>query len=280
MKTIFNTLADTYRLNNNLVKPARTNHIYKFKISVDFSADVDEAFTKYGSYGFRSSQGESDAYKSLSLTYNPNIAVDQHKSTLGTEKLTVQEQYYADKQKFDKLQGGANSYYDSYGFNQRTDASKIGKLGEFLDSCNRTMIRSRISTIPAKRVETTAFSYMWHRDEPVFENLRFNIPVTSDSNYLFQLETKFMKPFPQSPFMVTEHLDLGYGYSWDTNKPHRVFADNLSDIERTNIVLGFSPWFDFVDDGWIPNEFFGKKHPLDMLVDGDVIPTKYIEFVE
>jgi hypothetical protein len=278
MQTIFSNLAQQYKLKDNIVNPINKHIIYKFKFTEDFTADIDEAFGKYGSYGFRSSQGESNAYKSLSLTYNPNIEVDQHKSTLGTDKLTVQEQYYGDQHKI-QIVGGLNSYYDSYGFNVRTDASKIGILGEFLDSCKRTLIRSRISTIPANNIQTTNFSYMWHRDETVFENLRFNIPVTSDNNYLFQIEPKFQKPFPQSPFMITEHLDTGYAYSWDTNKPHRVFANSLSDQDRTNIVLGFSPWFDLIAGEWKPNKFFGVKHPLDMLVDGDIIPNKYIQLV-
>jgi hypothetical protein len=39
-------------------------------------------------------------------------------------------------------------------------------------------------------------------------------------------------------------------------------------------MLGFSCWWDFDEESgtWSQNEFFNKKHPLDMLVDGDVIP--------
>jgi hypothetical protein len=39
-------------------------------------------------------------------------------------------------------------------------------------------------------------------------------------------------------------------------------------------VLGFSPWFDYLEDedAYVSNEFYGKVHPMDMLLGGHVHP--------
>jgi hypothetical protein len=45
-------------------------------------------------------------------------------------------------------------------------------------------------------------------------------------------------------------------------------------------VMGISPWFTYngEDDSWSTNEFFGKKHPIDMLIDGDL--CKFIKGIK
>ena len=42
---------------------------------------------------------------------------------------------------------------------------------------------------------------------------------------------------------------------------------------RTNYVLAVSPWFDWNEEEqyWQQNEFYGEKHPVDMVIDGDAI---------
>jgi hypothetical protein len=78
---------------------------------------------------------------------------------------------------------------------------------------------------------------------------------------------------PHDPKIVEHTFKAGIGYSWDTNLPHRACSMNANAPDRAAIILGFSPWFDYDPDSdtWAPNEFFGKKHPLQMLVDGDVL---------
>ena len=50
-------------------------------------------------------------------------------------------------------------------------------------------IRSRIAIVDANYYnENTADSVGWHKDERVFENLRINIPITTDPDCLFQME--------------------------------------------------------------------------------------------
>ena len=69
------------------------------------------------------------------------------------------------------------------------------------------------------------------------------------------------------------NLKVGKLYSWDTDLPHRVSSYVNTTNTRTHLVIGVSPWFDYnsKDDTWAPNEFFGSKHPFDMLIDGDII---------
>jgi len=45
---------------------------------------------------------------------------------------------------------------------------------------------------------------------------------------------------------------------------------------RTHLVIGVSPWYDYnsKNNTWSQNEFFGNKHPFDMLLDGDIISNE------
>jgi hypothetical protein len=109
----------------------------------------------------------------------------------------------------------------------------------------------------------------------VFENLRVNIHVQDSDAHRIQIMRSDRMPIgPADPAMATHRFSAGYGYSWDTNMPHRACAVKHGATDRAAVVLGFSPWFDLVDGEWVPNEFFGKKHPLQMLLDGDVVSTK------
>ena len=65
-------------------------------------------------------------------------------------------------------------------------------------------------------------------------------------------------------------LQPGLAYTWDTNLPHRVWCREKTTVQRYNLVIGVSPWFDY-DEGaqeWRPNEYFRKVSPLDMMEQG------------
>lgn len=216
----------------------------------------------YGYSGWRHANGESKSYGGFSLTYNPEHqdGLDPHVSTLGTPKNRGGEFFWSSMQNHEALK---HSYFDTYGFRARTPASKEGYLGEFIDSFRRVMIRSRVGIIPGENIDPTNKVYQdkegWHRDEPVFENIRINVPLQTDASYVFQMEG-------QDPY----HLHVGKAYTWDTHIAHRVFAVAPTKTMRIHLVLGFSPWFDYVPehDAWKPNEFFGRMHPFDMVAEG------------
>jgi len=265
----------------NAVKPRQEyNKLLCFKINnfnpEQLTDDIWEATRIYGEHGWISSDGISDYYTGFSLVHNPNH-VDQlnpHASTLGTalNSLLGGGFFYNVTNQHKVLK---NSYFDGFAMNQPTDASKFKSIGEFMARSKRTRIRSRLSIIHGD----TAFSQRskeeggWHKDERVFENIRINIPILTNQDYLFEIEGK-----------PATHLPVGHAYSWDTHVAHRVFANEPSSHARIHFVLGFSPWWNYDQDEqcWYQNEFYGVKHPFDMLVDGDIFdgikldPTQYI----
>jgi hypothetical protein len=228
----------------------------------------------YGLRGFTSSDGvaKDPDYASISLSYNPACNEPENYSTLGSSKLTQREHYFATPETLAKVGGARDSYYDTYGFRFPTRPASI-EISELIISAKRSAIRARISTIRGGRSTPAGFFWGWHKDEPVFENLRVNIHVTaSPANRIQIMREDRMPQGPHEP--ISEHVfEPGYGYSWDTNLPHRACNTTPDTADRTAIILGFSPWFDYnpETDEWAPNEFFGKKHPLQMLVDGDVL---------
>lgn len=245
-------LRDTRKIEMELVGAA----------AADLKQSVLEIIEQYGFSGWRHQDGESKTYGGFSLTYNPDHqdSLDPHISSIGTPKNASSEFYWASVQRHAELK---HSYFDTYGFRVRTPASKVGALGTLIDGFKRPLVRSRVGIICGENVDPNNKQYKekegWHRDEPVFENLRINIPLQTDENYLFQMED-------ETPY----HLEVGKAYSWDTHRPHRVFAAAPTKTMRIHLVLGVSPWFDFdpAEDSWRPNEFFGKVHPFDMLAEG------------
>lgn len=250
------------------------NELLCFKIK-DFDVDalhhdIVDATTVYGDHGWVSSEGITPYYTGFSLVYNP-FHIDNlnpHSSTLGTPVNSIQkdEFFWNSTQKHSVLK---NSYFDGYGFNEPTPASGHKSLGTFMERCKRTRIRSRMSILNGEVFdEKRKAKRGWHKDELIFENLRVNIPITTSEDYLFQIEKH-----------APTHLDVGWAYSWDTNVSHRVFTNAQNDGRRIHLVLGFSPWWDYLpeEQAWVQNEFYGVKHPFDMLADGDVLDGLHLD---
>ena len=249
------------KLNKNLVS-AKTK-----SVEIDLNLDTDKLeqsvnniLQTYNPRGWQTKSQTVDFYKSISLTSNPNHQdnIDETVSSIGTPKNEMGDFYYNQTHRHKFLK---DSYYDTFGFTKLTPAAKIGELGNLISKIKRTIVRSRISTIVGETAPIDNTSG-WHRDEPVFINLRLNIPVTTSDEFFFEM--KDVKPY---------NLKVGKLYSWDTNLPHRVSSSVNTSNTRTHLVIGVSPWYDYdrENDTWAPNEFFGNKHPFDMLIDGDII---------
>jgi hypothetical protein len=243
------------------VKPRRHyGNILAFKIQTfnpaELTKSIEDAFAIYGDHGWRSDQGASTAYTGFSMVYNPDHIenCDPHASTLGTSKNSIDQFYYESTQTHTILK---NSYFDGYGFNTPTPASLHGALGQFMQRSLRSRVRSRCSVINGYMADGSG----WHKDEPIFVNLRLNIPIQTSPTYFLQLEKS-----------IPVHLDIGWAYTWDTNIAHQVFSTEKTHTRRIHLVLGFSPWWDYLPEerAWIQNTFYGRKHPFDMLADGDV----------
>ena len=227
---------------------------------VQLTKDIYEAMEIYGRHGWNTADGPSKRYAGFSLVYNPNHIenLDPHNSTLGTNKNRRDQYFFGNIENHTIIK---NSYYDSYGFNTPTPASQYKSLGVFMNKCKRTRIRSRLAIIDSRHSPAQGIGNGWHKDEPIFENLRINIPILTNDNYFFQLEN-----------YDSVHLKVGMAYTWDTHIPHRVYGSESEESERIHLVFGFSPWWDYLPDeqAWVQNEFYGKKHPFDMMVDGDI----------
>jgi len=240
---------------------------------------VVEAMKLYGTYGWATADGErSNSYVGFSLNYNPDHeeGTDIHASSLGSSKVS-KDSYFArfkyQEEKADTL--GKNSYDDTYAFVERTPASRHKALGTLIDKFSRPLLRSRMSAMRAsvcsqdkvlkiKYDDPDRCDAGWHRDEPVFVHLRVSVPVFTDPSFHIQIEDT-----------VDEYLEPGMIYSFDTDVPHRPVATQQSDKVRIHLVLGFSPWLDYVEEekAFVLNEFYGRLHPWDMLNEGLIYPN-------
>jgi hypothetical protein len=244
-------------------------------------AAIRAVFARHGWHGWRHATGASEAYGGFSLVHNPNHPADRdpHAAVLGTDALDLGGFYGS------SLPLGKDSYQDTYGFCVRTPGSREGALGRLMDGFVRTQVRSSVRELHARFFEPAllgigpahpyASAAGWHCDERVFENLRINIPVTGAPIFTLELASPDDPPVP----VYDAPLEVGTAYAWNTYWPHRPMAKERADLSRINIVLGFSPWFDYrpEDACWEANEFFGEAHPFDLLADGHIHPDATIE---
>jgi hypothetical protein len=236
-----------------------------------------EAISKHGLHCWLTREGRASAsyYESLSLTYNPDLRDpgirDVHQSTLGNSVNPGSEGYYGSTGRFRYLK---DTYFDTYGFRRLTPAATTGALGEFLAECRLSLVRSRLSVLYGDSFESYTFQTGWHRDEPVFENLRINIPLVSHPNYRLQIERVGDRPRQGSRTMTMHYLRTGKAYTLDTHRPHRVLPVGPCRVMRVHLVLGFAPWFTYEpqSDTWAPNAYFGRVHPFDIAGSGGLHP--------
>lgn len=200
---------------------------------------------------------------------------------LHSRKLISSEEYIDLKQRFaDKKTLGKrlikNSYTDTWSFNQPTPTFDLPAFAQIKSRIKRTVIRSRLAQI--KNINTDIIAklvnkFTWHRDDSWFYELRINLSLdNTNNNFGIEVENYGKKPFVP-----------GSWYMWDTLIPHRPYVEHKAPgITRTNFVLAVNPWFDYDsnENCWVQNEFFGEKHPVDMVLDGDVIEGISLESLQ
>jgi len=192
--------------------------------------------------------------------------------------LITEEQAYTVKlpkeEKLSEYHQEKDSYFDTWSYTDWTSASKMSGVKELAESANCQLLRSRVAwlrgafrdyRITDKRYEEENDRWTWHSDEPVCHNSRIIIPIQTTDAYAMEIK-------PNEPKV----LKTGYAYTWDTNIVHRqIQIDNTDKTDRIYVVLGFNPWFNWLpnEQAWESNEFFGKVHPLDMIIDGHILPS-------
>ena len=220
----------------------------------ELSKDIEEAKELYGDYSW-SYVGETkrSPYTGFALSYNPNHIdnLSEHEGSLGRSPDLIPTEGRC-----------KNSFFDSHGINKRTTASKYKSIGKLLDCSKRTLMRSRVATCHGN-TDTMLENRKYHTDTFMHHAIRLNIPITTSNTYFFKMENRDEPIF----------LEKGWAYTLDNKIPHKVFTARLTSKTRTHLVLGYSPWWDYniEEDAWSTNEFFGKKHPMQMVMDGDVL---------
>lgn len=236
----------------------------------ELKQELAESIANSGTFAFKYEGRTSnyESYQSVALTWNPN-AIDRlsdnpHQSALGSSKYSDGNSSFYESHGADK-----NTYADTYSFNQRTPISQSGHLKLLLDNFKRSLIRSRISIIKAQQPETQDIKYLWHKDESIFINLRVNIPIQSNENYVIQ----FLDDKNSFEPLISEFvLEADMAYIYNTQKLHRPYCKKLNDLDRINIICGVSPWFDYHHENhqWVSNEFYGEIHPYEMFLKGHI----------
>jgi len=167
-----------------------------------------------------------------------------------------------------------DGYFDSWGFTEWSNAATESGVRALAESANCQLLRSRVAwqrgafrdyKITKGKHEEENDRWTWHSDEPVCHNARIIIPVQTSPAYAMEI-----KPHPP------EVLETGYAYTWDTNIVHRqIQIDNTDKTDRIYVVLGFNPWFNWLpnEQAWESNDFYGKMHPLDMIIGGHILPS-------
>lgn len=96
-------------------------------------------------------------------------------------------------------------------------------------------------------------NFLWHRDERPHEVLRVIIPLQTSQEYQFQLDN--CKPVV---------LETGMVYAFDQSVWHRIYKKSTTSIDRIHLVLSYVTWFDKTGKHWLPNQYAGNVHPLDL----------------
>ncbi len=233
--------------------------------------ELPPAIEKFGAFNFQYQNrlSKCKSYQSTSLTWNSNaidsLSNNPHQGAIGSSKYNEGNSAF-----YEAIETEKNTYGDTYSFKERTPISKTGSLKILLDSFQRTLVRSRISTIKANDKESLGLQYLWHQDESIFINLRVNIPISSNENYVIQLLD--YKTAESEAEIKEFELVPGKAYIYNTKKYHRPFCKKLNSLDRINIICGVSPWFDFHPESntWQSNEFYGELHPFEMFQQGHI----------
>jgi len=167
-----------------------------------------------------------------------------------------------------------DAYFDTWSFTDWTNASVESGIKTITESANCQVLRSRVAwqrgefrdyRISSKNYEQGNDRWTWHSDEPIVHNTRVIIPIQTTNSYAMEIADNG----PRIP-------EKGYAYTWDTNIVHRqIQIDNTDKTDRIYVILGFNPWFNWLpnEQAWESNDFFGKVHPLDMMIDGHILPS-------
>jgi hypothetical protein len=199
----------------------------------------------------------------LSLSYNPDHPRECWPSgSFGHERYRACRPYdYYKAVEHDTQHRVKGDYLDSYGFRcLLPEIAHYPALKKILSGFSVPLVRTTIRVLNGLICRPNAHGDSgMHRDDSPFEVLRINLCVTNNGSFGYQyrgLSPRY--PMPGNHWVVNSDHD------------HRVAVSKKSNFQRIHLVIGLAPWFDYdaSADAWLPNQWFGNKHPYDMAREG------------
>lgn len=197
----------------------------------------------------------------LGLKYDPTDSKTPVRQLLGSLRYTFYSPYDPEGKtsKEDSIERMRGGYLDSYRYTDYVEEMEaLPTLKALVDSLAFDVLRLSIRVADLRTASISNLKdAQWHVDGSPYEQLRLNIAVNTDGSVGIQ--------YKDCPPIMYEN---GKMLNVIIDEAHRIFFSKNSDLQRINILVDISPWFKLVDGEWIPNEYFGKKHPYDIVKEG------------
>lgn len=226
-------------------------------------AEIYELYREIGAIAWRS-QSSLSLY-GLSLSYNPSHRRDcWHTESFGHPRYQAHSRYdYFGAVERDIENRLKDDYLDSLGF-RKLIPELVGKPGlrDLFARFSLPVVRSTARTINGcLTYPTIAGDGGMHRDDSPFEVLRINIPLTDSE--LFGIQYLGQQP---------QMFEIGKALVINADHPHRAYIAAVSTTQRTNLIVGVTPWLDYDHQRgvWSLNNHFGRVHPYDLILLGEV----------
>lgn len=210
-----------------------------------------------GVKGWRILENESKSYGGFSLTHNPNYKGSEcsvYHQTLGDPKLITATSEDLNRKANSEIYDGKDSYYDTYGFTSRLPIIEEN-FGSIFKRIDGAIMRSRVSYLRSEFLNFDDPKENWHIDEYGWQMIRVVIPVKTSDNFIIRIHGE------DGIGNKVENLEfapkLGKVYMWNNRIPHQMHAKEVRDDPRIYVIIGFNPWFNFIDDKYVKNENWG-----------------------
>lgn len=102
------------------------------------------------------------------------------------------------------------------------------ELGQYLTCWGLPLLKARISKTQSSGVWPA--NRGWHVDEPMSQGIRIFIPVFDSDDSGIEMEN-----------IPPQSTPLGFGYTWNTSKPHRIWCKSGVSMQRIAIVIALKP---------------------------------------
>ena len=228
-------------------------------------ASVKRVEAEIGTQGFMIKGKESIGYGGFSLVYNPNYKganPSLYHQTLGDPNLLTAESQDENRKSNSQIYEGKDSYYDTYGFTNRMPLIEKN-FGNIFNKIDGAIMRSRVSYLNSADFRFENPKQNWHIDEFAWQMIRVIIPVKTSDNFVIRINGD--DGLGNKLENVEFSPELGKVYMWNNRIPHQMAPQEVRDDPRIYVIIGFSPWFNFVNNQYTPNDNWG--YPISTIVE-------------